>query len=121
MIAHPGSRIDGSLRPLQKDVINIGQGRNNVERMRLKQLMEKVNGRKHAAGVRSQTSLLPSSYSAEQDAEPVVSKEINVGSVKACCGYETGMYYVFLPFCCRILKIRKFLINKRSIFYQRST
>uniref|UniRef100_A0A9J2PSR6 Apple domain-containing protein n=1 Tax=Ascaris lumbricoides TaxID=6252 RepID=A0A9J2PSR6_ASCLU len=92
LIAHPGSRIDGSLRPLQKDVINIGQGRNNVERMRLKQLMEKVNGRKHAAGVRSQTSLLPSSYSAEQDAEPVVSKEINVGSVKACCGYETDVY-----------------------------
>uniref|UniRef100_A0A915B5B7 Uncharacterized protein n=1 Tax=Parascaris univalens TaxID=6257 RepID=A0A915B5B7_PARUN len=92
LIAHPGSRIDGSLRPLQKDVINIGQGRNNAERMRLKQLVEKVSGRKRAAGVRSQMSLSPSTYSAEQDAESLVSEEINVGSVKACCGYETDVY-----------------------------
>uniref|UniRef100_A0A915B5F9 Apple domain-containing protein n=1 Tax=Parascaris univalens TaxID=6257 RepID=A0A915B5F9_PARUN len=51
-----------------------------------------VSGRKRAAGVRSQMSLSPSTYSAEQDAESLVSEEINVGSVKACCGYETDVY-----------------------------
>ncbi|VDM44475.1 unnamed protein product [Toxocara canis] len=53
----PGSIIDGPLRRLQKEVINIGTGRNNIERERLKVLMEEMEKRDeaaHVAGVRNQ-------------------------------------------------------------------